>query len=84
LALNGSKKPEMGTKRMNSTIQINGEQEPLQAKTVAELLRSKAINPDNKGIAIALNGRLRPRIAWEHTALSPDDSVEIVKAFAGG
>ena len=69
---------------MNPTIRVNGTLEPLQATSVAELLRRKAIDPDHKGIAVALNGKVLARHAWAQTALSPGDAVEIVTAFAGG
>lgn len=69
---------------MTATIRVNGQSEALRTPTVAELLRSKAIDPDHKGVAVALNGKILPRTTWTHTPLSQDDSVEIVKAFAGG
>ena len=69
---------------MHSTIRINGEHAPLNVATVYELLRSKNINPESRGVAIALNGTVLPRRAWADTSLSHGDTVEIVKAFAGG
>jgi sulfur carrier protein len=69
---------------MHSTIRINGEQASLNVATVDELLRSKNINPESRGFAIALNGTVLPRRAWADTTLSHGDTVEIVKAFAGG
>lgn len=69
---------------MSATIWVNGEPEPLRAATVYGLLVSKAIDPDNKGIAVALNGKVLSRAAWTDTPLTPGDRVEIVTAFAGG
>ncbi len=37
-----------------------------------------------KGIAVAQNGRVVPRSAWETTAVEPGDEIEIVKATQGG
>jgi sulfur carrier protein len=69
---------------MGSTIQVNGEPEPLTASTIAELLRGQEIELDSKGVAVALNGKVLPRRAWADTPLTDGDSVEIVKAFVGG
>ncbi|MGG2362617.1 sulfur carrier protein ThiS [Salmonella enterica] len=37
-----------------------------------------------KGLAIALNGAVLPRAAWDQAALKPGDDVEIVRPFQGG
>lgn len=37
-----------------------------------------------RGFAIALNGAVVRRDQWAATRLSPDDRVEIVRAFSGG
>ena len=62
---------------MGSTIQVNGEREPLAVSTIAELLRGRDIEPNNKGVAVALNGKVLPRRAWADTPLDDGDSVEI-------
>jgi sulfur carrier protein len=66
------------------TIRINGESEALSAATLDALLAEKAIDTGQRGIAVALNGAVVPRAAWAATALSPGDSVEIVRARQGG
>jgi sulfur carrier protein len=48
------------------------------------LLAEKAVDTDQKGIAVALNGAVVPRAAWLQTPLMPGDSVEIVRARQGG
>ena len=65
-------------------IRVNGESEPLAAATLDALLAEKAIETEQKGIAVALNGAVVPRAAWPQTALKPGDSVEIVRARQGG
>jgi sulfur carrier protein len=65
-------------------IRVNGETEPLAAATLAALLAEKAVDTEQKGIAVALNGAVVPRAAWPATALKPGDSVEIVRARQGG
>ncbi len=37
-----------------------------------------------RGVAVAVNGQVVPRHAWDATRLAPGDEVEIVKLFAGG
>jgi sulfur carrier protein len=67
----------------NATIKVNGQPEPLGATTIAGLLATKEM-VDARGIAVALNGEVVPRDAWQETELSPGDAVEIVRAFQGG
>ena len=67
-----------------STIQVNGEAEPLAARTVAELIAARSDAPAGRGLAVALNGRLVRRADWAATPLQPGDAVEIVRAMQGG
>ncbi len=54
---------------MSDTIQVNGQSEPLSAATVAALLdQEKEI--DARGVAVALNGAVVPRGAWQATTAS--------------
>jgi sulfur carrier protein len=68
---------------VDATIQINGTRERLSAPTLAALLAEKEI-ADARGIAVALNGAVVPRAAWDKTALRAGDAVEIVRARQGG
>jgi sulfur carrier protein len=65
-------------------IKLNGQDEPLAAATLAELLTEKAVDTSQRGIAVALNGAVVPRAAWPQTPLRPGDNVEIVRALKGG
>jgi sulfur carrier protein len=67
-----------------ASIRVNGETEPLAAATLAALLAEKAVDTEQKGIAVALNGAVVPRAAWPETALKAGDNVEIVRARQGG
>ena len=68
-----------------ATIRVNGENEPLGAeKTLEALLAEKTVDTGQRGIAVALNGAVVPRVAWSATALRSGDSVEIVRARQGG
>jgi sulfur carrier protein len=68
----------------DASIRVNGESEPLAAATLAALLEEKAVDTEQKGIAVALNGAVVPRAAWPQTQLKAGDSVEIVRARQGG
>ena len=67
-----------------TTIRINGESEPLGVATLDALLAEKAVDTQQRGIAVALNGAVVPRAAWRDTVLRAGDSVEIVRARQGG
>jgi len=69
--------------KITGSIRINGEDEPLAAATVADLVAQR-IAPEARGVAVALNGAVVPRARWTETALSPGDRVEIVHARQGG
>ena len=66
------------------TIRVNGESEPLTAATLAALIAEKAIDTAQRGIAVALNGAVVPRAAWQETPLRAGDTIEIVRARQGG
>ena len=53
------------------------------AVLTAELAR-EALDTNQRGIAVALNGAVVPRTAWPSTRLRAGDSVEIVRARQGG
>ena len=69
---------------LKAQIRINGQDEPLEAETLAALIEAKAVDVAQKGIAVALNGAVVPRSEWAATTLKPGDSVEIVRARQGG
>ena len=65
-------------------IRINGQDEVLSVSTLAALLEEKAVDTAQRGIAVALNGAVVPRAAWNETPLQAGDNVEIVRARQGG
>jgi len=66
------------------TVCVNGAEERLAAATIADLMAARALAPDARGVAVALNGRVIPRPAWAETSLRDGDRVEIVRAMQGG
>ena len=69
---------------VQTSIRVNGQDEPLGVATLAALLEDKAVDTGQRGIAVALNGAIVPRAAWPQTKLCAGDSVEIVRARQGG
>lgn len=69
---------------MAPRILVNGESEPLIAETLAALVVEKAQQTNRTGIAVAVNGAVVPRAAWDVTALHPGDRIEIVRVLQGG
>jgi sulfur carrier protein len=65
-------------------VRVNGQDEPLRAQTVAALLAEKEVPTGMRGIAVAINGRVIPRIDWPETPLAGGDTIEIVLARQGG
>ena len=60
----------------------NGAEHELRAGTLAELLRT--LGTPEQGIAVAVDGELVTREAWERTQLSDGARVEVVTAVEGG
>jgi sulfur carrier protein len=67
-----------------ASIQVNGQDEAVSARTLTELLEERGIDAGGRGLAVALNGAVVPRAAWPQTALHAGDAVEIVLAKQGG
>ncbi len=69
-------------------IELNGEQtEVADGATVSELIGlvgGGRIPPDRRGVAVALDGEVIPRSAWESTAPAEGASIEVVAAIQGG
>ncbi|MFY9781610.1 MAG: sulfur carrier protein ThiS [Candidatus Baltobacteraceae bacterium] len=66
---------------MNATV--NGSPRELHAGiTLGGLLAELGLAPD--GIAVAVNGRVVPRRTFSEHALRDGDTVEIIRAVAGG
>jgi sulfur carrier protein len=63
---------------------VNGECRQVTATDVRGLLAALGFDPEGRGIAVARNGEVVPRSAWETTRLAPDDRIDIVGAVQGG
>jgi sulfur carrier protein len=66
-------------------IRINGaDHEGLAGATVAELVQRLGVPAQGRGCAIAIDGEVVRRGAWETTAVPDGAAVEIVTAVQGG
>jgi sulfur carrier protein len=67
-------------------IHLNGlpQEINLSEGTLAELLAQNGITPDQKGIAVAVNMEVVPRMQWSETPIRTGDHIEIVHARQGG
>jgi sulfur carrier protein len=63
---------------------VNGERRRVPAADVRALLGALGFDPAGRGLAVARNGEVVPRDAWEATTLAPGDRIEIVGAVQGG
>jgi sulfur carrier protein len=64
-------------------VQVNGESaEVATDATVADLVQRLVAS--SKGVAVAVNGDIVPRSAWEETNVNGGDRVEILSAARGG
>ena len=65
-------------------VVINGERRRVRAHVLAELIAELGLGSDERGIAVAINGSVVPRSAWQSRALAGGDEVEVVGAVQGG
>jgi len=67
------------------TIELNGERIELTAgASVAEAVAHAGADGGRRGVAVAVDGEVVPRSAWDRTELSEGQRVEIVVAIQGG
>ena len=67
---------------MNYTIRINNQDRETSACDLLQL--SEEFQLPEKGVAIAVNGRILPRGEWKGYALKAQDNITVVKAAFGG
>ncbi len=68
-------------------IVLNGHPDPdlVAGITVAELIRRVAgVDPDGRGVAVAIDATVVPRGAWTTTTIPDGARVEVVGAVQGG
>ncbi len=66
-------------------IFVNGHSSELSAgATVAAVLARLGLAVDARGVAVAVDGAVVPRVRWESFALSEEARVEVLTAMQGG
>ncbi len=66
-------------------IELNGEPRELaEGATLADAVRTSGAEAEARGVAVALDGEVVPRSAWDSTPLSEGHSVEVLAAIQGG
>ena len=64
-------------------IHVNGAPaEVAPGTTIAELVRG--LDAPDRGVAVAVDGEVVPRGAWEQTTVDDEAHVEVVQAVQGG
>jgi sulfur carrier protein len=63
---------------------INGKPLEFTSTDLHRLLQSQGLEPERKGIAIAVNGEVIPRSEWPLFELHDGDTVEVISAMQGG
>lgn len=70
---------------MTVHVTINGEARELEAgATVADVVASLPGAPEGRGVAVALDGDVIRRAAWDSTELQSGTRLEVVVAVQGG
>ncbi len=66
-------------------IWLNGrELEGRDGVTVADLLADLGVEPQARGVAVAVDGEVVPRADWARRAVAPGARVEALTAMQGG
>ncbi|MGH2952156.1 MAG: sulfur carrier protein ThiS [Solirubrobacterales bacterium] len=67
------------------TIELNGERaELIEGASVGEAVEAAGGARERRGVAVAVDGEVIPRSAWDRTSLSEGQRVEVVGAIQGG
>ena len=66
-------------------ISLNGaERELPEGATVLAAAGLAGVSPEERGVAVALEGRVVPKTSWAETPIPDGARVEVVRATAGG
>lgn len=65
-------------------LTVNGEPATVAAAEIPGLLRELGYDPEQQGVAIAVNAEVVPRSQWAESQIAAGDRIEIVGAKQGG
>ena len=66
------------------TIELNGERVQLSEPATVAAAVERTGAGDRRGVAVAVDGEVVPRSAWDQTELSDGQRGEVVGAIQGG
>jgi len=66
------------------TISLNNQTQEIEAQTVLSELVFLHVGEKQNGIAVAINGEVKPRSIWTECSLNENDDILIIKATQGG
>ena len=65
-------------------IYLNGEPRETDGATIAELLTQLGVDPQARGVAVAVDGEVIPRGEWPQRRVTHGQRVEALSAMQGG
>jgi sulfur carrier protein len=67
------------------TVELNGRPVELEVgAAVSDAVSLAGAGGETRGVAVAVDGEVVPRAAWEQTRLAEGQRVEVVRAIQGG
>ncbi len=66
------------------TISLNNQIQEIEAQTMLFELVFLHVGEKQNGIAVAVNGEVKPKSIWQECSLNENDDVLIIKATQGG
>ncbi len=66
-------------------IRLNGKEKSIEAQiNICDLLIELELDPEQSGIAVAINREVIPKTLWKETEICENSEVEIIRAVQGG
>jgi sulfur carrier protein len=66
-------------------IELNGERTEVEPDaTITSVLARLGVSAAGRGVAVAVDGEVVPRVRWDTYELAPDARVEVLTAMQGG
>jgi len=72
------------TQNITKTITLNGETKQTDKITLSELLAETGIETGLRGIAVAVNSVVVPKVNWGNYFVNNNDEIEVITAMQGG
>lgn len=76
--------PKVRILQIGMTISFNNQTLEVEDRMVLSDFVFQQVGEKQNGIAVAINGEVKPKISWEDVQLNEQDDVLIIKATQGG